>query len=84
MLINLPNGIGKIKNKQDMHVRMCTRPVYHRSFEPFEYFIAEGSKAKLNIRTSHTTKILEYHGNDKIEPHNHNEYLVLYKEAEIL
>ena len=31
---------------------MHTRPVYHRSFEPFEYFIAEGSNAKLNIRPS--------------------------------
>ena len=26
----------------------------------------------------------ERHDNDKIEPHNHNEYLLLYKEAEIL
>ena len=25
----------------------------------------------------------ERHNNDKIEPHNHNEYPVLYKEAEI-
>ena len=31
---------------------MRTRPVYHRSFKPFEYFIDEGSKAKLNIRPS--------------------------------
>ena len=31
---------------------MCTRPVYHRSFKPFEYFIAEGWKAELNIRPS--------------------------------
>ena len=48
MLINLPNGIGKIKNTG--HACMRTRPVYHRSFKPFEYFIAKGSKAKLNIR----------------------------------
>ena len=26
----------------------------------------------------------ERHDNDKIEPHNHNEYPLLYKEAEIL
>ena len=26
----------------------------------------------------------ERHENNKIEPHNHNEYLLLYKEAEIL
>ena len=26
----------------------------------------------------------ECHDNDKIEPHNHNEYRLLYKEAEIL
>ena len=25
----------------------------------------------------------ECHANDKIEPHNHNEYPLLYKEAEI-
>ena len=31
---------------------MHTRPVYHRRFEPFEYFIPEGSKAKFNIRPS--------------------------------
>ena len=31
---------------------MCTRPVYHQSFKPFEYFIAEGLKAKFNIRPS--------------------------------
>ena len=26
----------------------------------------------------------ERHDNDKIEPHNHNEYPILYKEAKIL
>ena len=26
----------------------------------------------------------EHHDNDKIEPHNHNEYPLLYKEAELL
>ena len=26
----------------------------------------------------------ERHDNDKIEPHNHNEYPLLYKEAELL
>ena len=33
---------------------MHTRPVYHRSFEPFKCFIAKGSKAKLNIGPSPT------------------------------
>ena len=31
-----------------------------------------------------STTMQERHDNDEIEPHNHNEYLLLYKEAEIL
>ena len=31
-----------------------------------------------------STTMKERHDNDKIEPHNHNEYPLLYKEAEIL
>ena len=59
MLINLPNG-----KKQAGHACMRTRSVYHRSFEPFEYFIAEGSKAKPNIRPNpklHTANQLTSH-----------------------
>ena len=30
-----------------------------------------------------STTMQEHHDNDEIEPHNDNEYLLLYKEAEI-
>ena len=39
---------------------MHRRPVYHQSFEPFEYLIAEGSKAKLNIRPSPTLSLFSF------------------------
>ena len=43
-----------------MHVcAQDTRPVYHQSFEPFEYFISEGSKAKFNIHPSPNNSLIQ-------------------------
>ena len=58
MLINLPNRIGKIKNKQDTHV--CAQDLcITKASNPLNILlIAKGLKAKFNIRSSPTLNLL--------------------------
>ena len=41
-------------------------------------------KVVVSSRSPPSTTMQECHDNDEIEPHNHNKYSVLYKEAETL